>query len=167
MVITGAAYRVPERLRHLVYLVAFVPGDGQAQLDLLSAAYREQMQARVVAEGEGWYLPSLFPIPWAEALPKMWFFSDEADMQWVLPRLDPQPFRTMSEPVHFVNPAGDAIARTFIRCTLDPRPDSPLAAFAEKARADGAKWRYREIESGHDAMVTKPLELAESLLELA
>ena len=35
MVATGVADRVPERIRQLVYLDAFVPGHGQSLLDLL------------------------------------------------------------------------------------------------------------------------------------
>jgi pimeloyl-ACP methyl ester carboxylesterase len=42
MVTTGVACQAPERLSHLVYLDAFVPADGQAQVDLVPAAYREQ-----------------------------------------------------------------------------------------------------------------------------
>jgi pimeloyl-ACP methyl ester carboxylesterase len=166
MVIAGVAQQAPERLQHLVYLDAFVPADGQAQVDLLSAAYRQQMEQRVAAEGEGWYLPSLFPVPWDEGVRKHWLFTDEADVQWVVPRLTPQPFKTMTEPVRGGNPAGDAVPKTFIRCTEDPRPDSPLAGFAALARAEGSGWRYREIATGHDAMVTKPGDVAESLLEL-
>jgi pimeloyl-ACP methyl ester carboxylesterase len=166
MVITGVAYQAPERLSHLVYLDAFVPADRQAQVDLVSAAYRAQMEARVAAEGEGWCLPGLFPAPWDEAVRKMWLFSDEADVAWVVPRLVPQPFKTMTEPVRCTNPAGATIPRTFIRCTHDPRPDSPLAKFAEMAREPGSGWTYGEIASGHDAMVTNPQEVTESLLQL-
>lgn len=38
-------------------------------------------------------------------------------------------------------------------------------SFAERARAEG--WRYHEMATGHDAMVTQPRELAEILLKLA
>ena len=36
MVITGVAERVPERLRHLVYLDAFVPEDGESARAILA-----------------------------------------------------------------------------------------------------------------------------------
>ena len=38
--------------------------------------------------------------------------------------------------------------------------------FTERARADPA-WRYHELATGHDAMVTMPQELAHLLLEVA
>jgi hypothetical protein len=92
----------------------------------------------VAAEGEGWYLPSLVPVPWDEAVRKVWFFSGEADVAWVVPRLVPEPFKTKPEPVRCTNPAGVTIPRAFIRCTQDPRSDSRLARFAEIARAPGS-----------------------------
>jgi pimeloyl-ACP methyl ester carboxylesterase len=39
MVVTGVADRVPERVKHLVYLDAFVPADGQSLLDLRDLAW--------------------------------------------------------------------------------------------------------------------------------
>jgi pimeloyl-ACP methyl ester carboxylesterase len=48
MVAAGVADRVPDKLRHLVYLDAFVPADGQS-LDDLTGAVREGV--------EGWLLP--------------------------------------------------------------------------------------------------------------
>jgi hypothetical protein len=41
----------------------------------------------------------------------------------------------------------------------------PFDGFAEQTRSD-KKWRYRELATGHDAMVTMPKELANLLLEL-
>ena len=38
--------------------------------------------------------------------------------------------------------------------------------FAAAANADTARWRYRELASSHDAMVTMPRELTDLLLEL-
>src|SRR5215207_4523036 len=38
MVVTGVADRMPERIKHLVYLDAFLPGDGQSLFDLTGNA---------------------------------------------------------------------------------------------------------------------------------
>src|SRR5207248_3061546 len=35
MIVTGVVERVPERIRHLIYLDAFVPRDGQSLADIL------------------------------------------------------------------------------------------------------------------------------------
>jgi len=56
MVATGVADRVPDRVRHLVYLDAFVPADGQSLQDLVGAA-------PVAAPVDGWLIPPNPPAP--------------------------------------------------------------------------------------------------------
>jgi hypothetical protein len=53
-------------------------------------------------------------------------------------------------------------AATYILCT---QPEG-FRRFAEQVRDDPG-WRYRELATGHDAMVTQPRELADLLLEVA
>jgi len=108
----------------------------------------------------------LLPAPWEEILRKAWDITDDADVRWLVARLGPQSFKTMTEPVRRTNPAAAWLPRTFIRCTHDPRSDSPLESAAQIARAPGSGWRYRELATGHDAMVTAPRELADLLLEV-
>jgi hypothetical protein len=51
------AERVPERLRQLIYLDAFVPGDGQSTLDLVDPALAQGLAQMAQAYGEGWRIP--------------------------------------------------------------------------------------------------------------
>jgi len=166
MVITGVAERASDRLAHLVYLDAFVPGDGQALVDLIGHEGRQYVESRVRVEGDGWRLPSIAPVPWEVALRETWAVSDEADVRWMVARLCSQPFKTMTEPVHFSNTSATALDRTFIRCTGDP-PDRTFASAAVEARRPNSGWRYPEVASAHDAMVTQPRELVDLLLEAA
>jgi pimeloyl-ACP methyl ester carboxylesterase len=57
MVITGVAERAPDRLRHLVYLDAFVPRDGESQIDImvqaLGSAAVDQVEDLVRTQGDG------------------------------------------------------------------------------------------------------------------
>ena len=53
MVATGVADRVPERLRHLAYLDAFVPRDGESLADLVGGG------PAGVQPVEGWLLPPM------------------------------------------------------------------------------------------------------------
>ena len=39
-------------------------------------------------------------------------------------------------------------------------------ALAERTQWTGQRWRYRELPTGHNAMVTMPQQLAAALLEL-
>src|SRR5438270_1078401 len=47
MVVTGVADRMPERIKHLVYLDAFLPGDGQSLYDLGGGTGRDSTDWRV------------------------------------------------------------------------------------------------------------------------
>ncbi len=157
MVVTGVAYRVPDRIAELVYLDAFVPEDGKALVDYQPPQTRELFMEKTRTEGEGYKLPALIP-------PEAFGITDEADLAWVRPRMDPHPFKTKLDPVRLADPRGAGIPRTFIRCT-DPA-DPPFAQFAQRVRSDGS-WRYLELATGHGAMITKPRELADLLLGLA
>lgn len=57
LVIAGVAARVPERVAHLVYLDAFVPGDGQALLDLLPPLVAVGTREPSQREGDGIRIP--------------------------------------------------------------------------------------------------------------
>jgi len=131
MVVTGVAYRVPDRIAELVYLDAFVPEDGKALVDYQPPQTRELFMEKTRTEGEGYKLPALIP-------PEAFGITDEADLAWVRPRMDPHPFKTKLDPVRLADPRGAGIPRTFIRCT-DPA-DPPFAQFAQRVRSDGS-WR--------------------------
>jgi len=153
MVITGVSNEVPDRLAHLVYLDAFVPQDGQALLDLTAAQFREGIQQQ--AQAAGGFMPA-FPV-------EQYGVFDEADVRWVKSKLVPHPFKTVSTPVHLMNDAVSTLPRTYIYCN-NPAMGF-FDGFAEKTRSD-KKWQYRELATGHDAMVTMPRELADLLLEI-
>jgi pimeloyl-ACP methyl ester carboxylesterase len=150
LVIPGVAHRLPGRVAHLVYLDAFVPRDGQSLLDLNPGSAAQQ--ARVREEGDGWRLT---PPPGAR-----FGVTDEADGARLASRLGPQPFATFTQPVRMGHSASPAA--TYILCT---QPEG-FRRFAEQVRDDPG-WRYRELATGHDAMVTQPRELADLLLEVA
>jgi len=156
MVITGVADRVPERISHLVYLDGVMAGDGQAGLDFFPTAWRVARQAQVEAEGEGWRLP-----PPADLT--HWGIVAEEDVTWVRSKLVPQPFKTVTQPLRLANPAGFGGPKTFIACVEAPAAGS-RDAMIERVRAEGG-WRYRELATGHDAMITAPHQLTELLLD--
>jgi hypothetical protein len=65
--------------------------------------------------------------------------------------------------VWLTNAAAAALPRTYIYCN-NPAMGF-FEAFAERTRTEKG-WRYRELATGHDAMVTMPRELTDLLLEL-
>jgi pimeloyl-ACP methyl ester carboxylesterase len=157
MVITGVADRVPERIGHLVYLDGAMASDGQAVLDLFPPEWRASRQAQVDTAGEGWrLLPPTYLSSWGIS---------QDDEAWVRSKLVPQPFRTFTQPLRLTHAAGFCGAKTFIAC-LEAPPAQWRDAVIERVRAE-PDWRYRELATGHDAMITAPCHLADLLLEIA
>jgi pimeloyl-ACP methyl ester carboxylesterase len=156
-VVTGVADRLPGGIAHVVYLDGAVAGDGQAVLDLFPPDGQVARRELVAAEGDGSRLPPLDPSAFG--------VTDPEDAAWVRTRLVPQPFKTFTQPLRLANPAGFAGPQTYIAC-LAAGPAGWRDAMVECARA-GSGWRYRELATGHDAMVTAPHDLADLLLEAA
>ena len=154
MVITGVAASIPERLKLLVYLDAYLPDPGQSEADLWPPEVRAAAEAEARASG-GLRQP---PPPAVLAIP------DPETLAWVAARLSPQPMATYTQPVSAGNAATAALQRAFIHCTKGPVTTPVFGVFAAKAREKG--WPVRELATGHAAMLTAPLEVAELLTEL-
>lgn len=154
MVITGVAAKVPERLKLLVYLDAYVPDDGQSEVDLWPAEMRAAIQADEAASRGLRQPPS----------PAFLGITDPEMADWVKARMTPHPLATYTQPAPVGSAKSAALPRVYIRCTAGPTT-SLFAPFVAKARA--GSWEVHEIATGHDAMLTAPRDVAELLLELA
>jgi pimeloyl-ACP methyl ester carboxylesterase len=154
MVITGVSERAADRLAHLFYLDAFVPRDGQALADLVAPQFRDGLQQQ--AQASGGLLPP-FPV-------SQYGIFAEAEVRWVEPKLVPHPFKTLTTLVRLTNPKALALPRSYVYCN-NPAMGF-FEAFAERTRTEKG-WRYHELATGHDAMVTMAQPLAELLLALA
>jgi pimeloyl-ACP methyl ester carboxylesterase len=143
-VISGVAHRVADRLAGLVYLDAFVPWPGESVLDLLPAPRREFFLSRVDADDR----IALDP----DAAMDGWAIRDEAQRDWVRPRLRPHPRRGVADPL--AEGPAPTHERWYVHCRDKPTGDA-FGGFAASAREGG--WRGVEVlETGHDAMVTDP-----------
>ncbi len=156
IVISGVADRMPQRLAQLIYLDAVTPLAGKSLFDMMPERERT---ARVAALAR---LPNgdvEVPPPPASAFGIV----DATQAAWVDARLTPHPTGGYTSPVDLRNPLGNGRPTAYIRCTDPVFPiNDPCAAFA---REQG--WAYREIATGHDAMISAPAALAGVLLELA
>ena len=145
MVITGAADRATDRIGRLVYVDAFLPENGKADVD-----YGRRYPP--VTE-ESWHDPS-------PNAPQGFGVTDEQDVAWMKTRLTDMPRKCFLQPVQ-ISGSANSLDGTFILCTKG----SFFAQAAERAKQRG--YRYRELLSGgHDVMVTRPQALAELLLEV-
>ena len=145
MVATGVADRAPERIRHLVYLDAFVPGSGQSLNDLTG---------RVPEAQHGWLVAPNPPAPDTAA----------EDLAWTAARRMPQPARCFSEKLHLAN-GEPGFARSYIHCSKKVGPDV-FAQFAERFRA-APGWNFHDLPESHSPNITAPEALVELLLRAA
>lgn len=152
--ITGAAARIPRRIHSLVYLDAGVPASGDSAISPLSSQEQAlRRKAAVVVDGA----EVLMPPP---QLPAFWGLAGD-DAAWVLRRLTPHPFATYVTPLKFDEAAWARLPRTYIQCVAPRHP--ALGDMQARIKVD-KQWRWAEIPSGHDAMVSHPKELAKLLL---
>jgi pimeloyl-ACP methyl ester carboxylesterase len=153
MVATGVADRARDRIKHLVYLDAFVPRDGQSLVDLLPVERRARMREDAEARGDGWRV-SPNPTP-PDTLP--------VDEAWIATRRQPQSIACFEMPLRFQN-GEPTVPRTYIYCTRSA-PGDVFRQFAERAQREG--WGCYEIDASHSPHVTAPEALARILREIA
>lgn len=152
MVITGVADRMPGRISKLVFLDGLVPLSGECALDAMG------LDVHAIS-------------PDVEAIEPQqnidFGITDPEDLAWVRRRVRPQSASTLRERLVF---ASELTAKkpVFIACTADRGTGTPSDAVREFAlkRVDSS-WRYDEIATGHDAMITAPKELTQLLLDIA
>lgn len=154
--VSGVAERMPSRLRHLVYLDSLLVEPGQRPFDILAP---EVVARRIQAADESSGGVSLPPQP-----PESFGVTAEADIAWLRRRLTPHPLGTYASPLNIRNSVGNGLPRTYLACTNPPYTFlDPVKAWVR--RQEGFRWL--DIETGHDAMITAPDELARILIEIA
>jgi pimeloyl-ACP methyl ester carboxylesterase len=152
VVITGVADRAAHRLQQLVYLDAWLPSDGESLFDVMRPERRELFRERARRHG------GLVPSP----PPQLFGVTASPTVDWLAARLVPQPVRTFEQPLVLrSSPEVISLPRTYLCCTEGPLVPT-FEPFAARARSTSG-WRYRELRTGHDAMVTAPHELAAAL----
>jgi pimeloyl-ACP methyl ester carboxylesterase len=154
LVVTGTLGHIGDRVAHLVYLDAFVPGDGDSAATLTG----DGPGGGVIGLGRDWLVP-----------PPPREYDDPQEAAWAAARRTPHPAACFTEPVRLARPLEDyPFTRTFIKATGEPRPGraDPFWAAADRARQSPA-WRYREIATGHMIPSNRPADLVRLLLELS
>jgi pimeloyl-ACP methyl ester carboxylesterase len=153
LVISGVVEAVPERVGALVFLDAFVPGDGQSLHDLVAEAQRAR-QIEAAAANDG-FVP---PVP-AEV-----FGVNEADRAYVDSMCVPQPLATFREGLRLTGARERVAHKTYLRAGT--YRSIPFDA-ARDAVSGAPGWVVDTIPSGHDVMLDAPAELAVALIAAA
>jgi pimeloyl-ACP methyl ester carboxylesterase len=141
MVITGVADRVPERVDSLVYVDAFVPGDGDSCWTLTSDELREWY----LSVGETGY-----------AVPPLALFG---------PKATPHPLATLLQRIRLTGDLGRLRRRDYVYATVW-EGQSPFAPTYQRLREDPL-WTVHALESRHNVMRDAPGELLKILLDTA
>jgi pimeloyl-ACP methyl ester carboxylesterase len=162
MVITGIADRMPERIKALVYLDAFVPENGDSLNGLLGKTLDAPVAQQFLGAFRGSALNKnsgmMAPIP-AEA------FNVAAEKRaWVDRRCVPQAFATFEVPLLLTGDGAKVKSRLYI--LADGWDPSPFRYFARKYEGQPG-WEMAKFPCGHDVMVDMPKELAAALAKLA
>ena len=144
-VVSGVADALPERIRSLVFLDAFVPENGKRLVDYAPIA-PEQLD-------DGW---KVRPIS-AEA-----FGVNPADRDWVDSQCTSQSLACFEQPIELAGRLGQIKRIDYIFAKAWAGGHSPFAQFYQKAKASG--WRTHEVACGHDVMLDEPVWLAELLV---
>ncbi|MQA34658.1 alpha/beta hydrolase [Modestobacter roseus] len=152
-VVSMVADRVPERIRRRVFLDAFVGSDGETAVSLQPETVAHHWAESAAEQGFGW----LVPVRKLSVLG----VTEQADVDWLTPRLTAHPWKTYTDPLR-LSGAADAVPAAFIECVSWMRV---FQSQADRARERG--WPVHELETGHEAMVTAPKALADVLHELA
>lgn len=141
MVISGVAEQIPDRIKQLVYLDAFVPNNGES-LFASRGPNGDAMTKPLTQDGfVGYPFGPTKPVP---------------------PTDVPQPLKTFSEPLTVSNPAVLKIPTSYILMTKDG--DTQKAGFASFAeRAKQRTWQILTLEGGHYAMRDQPANLVQLL----
>jgi pimeloyl-ACP methyl ester carboxylesterase len=150
LVALAVAERVPDRVRRVVLLDGLVVEAGETGFDGLPPESAAARRAAAAASGD-----IAYPPPGGAAFGLV----DPEDIAWVERRLTPHPLRTSAEPFPLRAPLGGGLPVTYIACT-DPAYPAVHSAHAI-ARREG--WEFRELASGHDAMVSAPEATVEAL----
>ncbi len=138
-VITGVMNRIPERLRHVIFLDAMVPEDGESAFDVVGGGPPPNSK---VVDG-------LVQFPW---------YNPDAPF----PHTVPHPIKTFSEPVSYQNPEAKKLPVTYVAFVPGEQSvDERASTDKSWKRAVARGWTIRTFPGHHVAHMENPKGVAE------
>jgi pimeloyl-ACP methyl ester carboxylesterase len=151
--ISGAIEKVLPKVGAIVYLDAFMPGNGEKGVDLNSPRSRADLLA-ALARGE-----VSRPAPPASSF----LIRSPRDVEWVQSKLTEQPVGVGLQPIVMTGARDKVAKKIYIRAVDFPMPQFDRWLQQVEAKPD---WKtYKIPNSGHDVMIDRPDRLVEVLLE--
>jgi pimeloyl-ACP methyl ester carboxylesterase len=143
MVITGVADRIPERLRALIYMDAFLPESGESALSLVGTQGAAFFTANAK---DGLIIP-----PWVPA-------------GAAIPKDVPHPLKTFIDTLRLTNPAARHVKGSYILTIEKGATRDDFTIHADRAKARG--WPVHQMTADHVPERSARSELLQLLLRV-
>jgi pimeloyl-ACP methyl ester carboxylesterase len=161
-VVTQAASNCPQCVTALVFVAAFMPGDGQSLLDLthLPEGADDQIQANLVIDGE----PPVATLPDEAALQAIYNCCTTENATVCVARMRPQPVGPFANPVSIDAAAVDAIPRFYVMTLQD---NSIPPALQKRMIEEHPCQKVVELDTDHAPATSATADLVAALSEFA
>ncbi len=160
MVISGVADRMPEKIKQLFYLDAFVPESGDTLQGLLDQALPKEVAD--VFHGAFYDSAAADNCQMMAPIPAAMFGIKAENQEWVNRRCNAQALATFEIPLQLTGKGAHLPKHFLLADGWDP---SPFRHFAAKL-AGTPGWTQSKLPSSHDVMVDMPHELAAEIAKL-
>jgi pimeloyl-ACP methyl ester carboxylesterase len=158
MVISKVADTMPERIRRLVYVNAFVPLPGESLNDMVPPLYVGLFDSIAAGNHGAVMLP--FPI-WREG------FINDADLALAtsaFDKLNAQPYKTFTDKISLTQPlAAMALGKSYVNCRMDVALPHSLPWHPRLSERLGL-FRYIECSGSHEVWFTDPKAIAQAVV---
>jgi pimeloyl-ACP methyl ester carboxylesterase len=156
--VSGVADRIPEKIKHLVYLDSNLLESGQTAF----SSYPAKDVADRIAAAEAVNGGLAVPVP--KKLTPVWGFPEGSpDYDWVMRRLTPHPLRSYQTPLELKNPIGNNLPRTYVHCYA---PENPVIEPSRKLLRSLSGWQVLDLKGPHESMITNAPEFTNILLNV-
>ena len=161
MAVTQAASQCPRRVASLIYLAAFLPGEGQSLVGLteLPEGEGDHVQKTMVVSGE----PPLAELSEENTIIAFYNQAPPEVARWAARMRRPQPAVPMLDPAK-LSEGYESIPRSYIHCTRD---QANMPALQRRMITERGVSPVIEIETDHTPQLSAHDELVDALDELA
>ena len=158
MVISQVADMVPELIRRLVYVNAFVPEPGQSLIDMAPPQLVQMLDAIAAANKGAIMIP--FPL-WREA------FMNDADLElatWAYNKLILHPYKTFTDKISLKQPlAALNVGKSYVNCQQDTALPHSMPWHPRLSERLGL-FRLVECKGSHGIWVTDSETIAHAVI---
>lgn len=156
-VLTGVGDRLRDRISHYIFVDASVPEDGTDSWGwcCLNPQRHPEMLERIDQQGYGMMVP---PFP-AQAFG----ITDPQQVAEIESKLTPMPSGCYIDKIELQNGGTEGMRRSYLAAANPPY--ERMAGVVGRVSTD-PQWTFRDIDAGHDMMVTSPVRTADILWDL-